>query len=371
MSQAVPELNEILEMAADRQASDVHIQAGSRPLIRVNGVLARQEDWPVLGQAEIREMLRRCLSEHNYKRLEVEKVLDTAVTLTGKGRFRVNVFVQRSTYALAARRVDDEIPDFETLHLPASLAGLADFHNGLILVTGPTGTGKSSTLAAIINHINFTRECHILCLEDPIEYLYRNERALISQREIGVDIEDFKGALKYAVRQDPDVILVGEMRDSETVDFALRSAETGHLVIGTMHSIDATQTIGRLLNFYHLEDHPQVRKGLSLQLRATVSQVLLPSIAEGVPRVPACELMIVNPNIRNMIARGEDEKIIRAIKSGIKEWGMFDFEQSLYLLKEQGFITREVALEHAPNPNSLDMKFRGIFLNEEGSGLMG
>lgn len=357
---------DLLLMAADREASDIHLQVGSPPILRIRGDLVRQEDYPPLDDENLRRMVYQELSEQNIERFERNKNLDSAINLPGRGRFRLNFYIQRGMMSVVGRRVTSQIPDYATLNLPDSVGRIARFKDGLVLVTGPTGTGKSSTLAAVINDINHREPCHILCIEDPIEYVYQNARAMINQREVGVDTEDFNSALRYAVRQDPDIILVGEIRDAETLEFALRSAETGHLVFGTLHSIDATQTIGRILNFYPQQEHGQIRKSLGLQLRATLSQMLLPSSREDIARVPACELMFTNQTIRSLIMKGEDERIIRAIKAGIKEQGMFDFEHSLYLLAGQGLISEEVALEYAPNRESLQMKFRGIFLSEEG-----
>lgn len=356
----------LLEMAVERKASDIHLQPGAPPILRIGGKLHRQADYPPLDEENLRKLVYREMSPASIERFELTKNLDTAINLPGKGRFRLNIYIQRGMIAVAGRRVSTDIPDYAVLNLPDSVAKISRFMSGLVLVTGPTGTGKTSTLAAVINDINHQKECHIICIEDPIEYLYRNDKAVITQREIGVDIDDFKTALRYAVRQDPDVVLVGEIRDVETLEFALRASETGHLVLGTLHSIDATQTIGRVLNFYPQKEHGQVRKTLGHQLRATLSQKLLPSCREGLDYVPACELMFVNPTIRSLITKGDDERIIRAVKAGIKEHGMFDFEHSLYLLAEEKYITREVALEYAPNPQSLEMKFRGIFLSEEG-----
>lgn len=358
-------VEDIFRVAAEKGASDIHLQNRSRPALRIKGEIVRLEEYPEIDDSLMIRIIQEFLNEKEKKLFEEKGSVDTAIGITNAGRFRVNIFRQRGSISLVGRRIEGNIPEFHTLNLPESVKKITSFINGLVLVTGPTGSGKSTTLASIINEINKTRACHILCIEDPIEYLYRNEKAIVTQREVGIDVETFKDALKYAVRQDPDVILVGELRDEETVEFAIHAAETGHLVFGTLHSTNATLTIGRILNFFPTERQPQIRKDLSLHLKAVVSQLLLPSIREDVKRVPACEVMFVNSLISRLIAEGQDEKIIKGIKSG-KEEGMQDFEDSLYDLVQRGFIDEETALKYAENPHSLEMKFRGIFLSEEG-----
>ncbi|MCM8764043.1 MAG: PilT/PilU family type 4a pilus ATPase [Candidatus Omnitrophica bacterium] len=356
-------LKDLLMVMESMNASDIHLQAGSPVAYRINGEIEKQET--VLNEEQLRKLIFEVLSERDKKNFEERGTLDTAISFSGIGRFRMSVFLQRGTIAMAARRISNKIPNFETLHLPESTKNITSFPNGLILVTGPTGCGKSSTLAAIINGINKIRRCHILCIEDPIEYLYKNELAIINQREIGIDVPSFKEALRYAVRQDPDVILVGEVRDKDTIEFALQAAETGHLVFGTLHSANVSQTIGRILNFYPHSEHPSVRRSMATHIKAIMSQMLLPSCKEGLHLVPAVELMFTNSTISRLIIEEQDAKIIKAIRAGRTE-GMQDFEQSLHYLITEGFITKEVGLEHADNPQSLDMKLRGISLTEEG-----
>ncbi|MCM8820948.1 MAG: PilT/PilU family type 4a pilus ATPase, partial [Candidatus Omnitrophica bacterium] len=303
--------------------------------------------------------------EKDQDTLEKQGSIDTSFGVHNIGRFRINIFKQRGSLSLVARRISNVIPDFVSLNLPSAVSKISKFPNGLVLVTGATGTGKSSTLAAVINDINKNRQCHILCIEDPIEYLYKNEKAIITQREIGVDVDSFRAALKYAVRQDPDVILVGEIRDSDTVEFALQAAETGHLVFGTLHSSNVSLTISRILNFFTQERHHQIRRGLSMHLRAVVSQLLLPSINPDIHIIPACEIMFVNPLISRLIMEGKDDKIIKAIKSGKSE-GMQDFEDALVELVNKNLISEEIAIKYAENPHSLEMKLKGIYLSEEG-----
>jgi len=359
-------LSELMKKSKEMDASDIHFHVSSHPLMRVKGTLIKLDQMPVLTYENLEKIIQDTLvKEKDRKALEEEGSIDIALAMKDVGRFRVNFFKQRGSISIVARRISDEIPNFKTLRLPETIGNISHFLNGLVLVTGPTGCGKSSTLAALINDINSKRACHILCIEDPIEYLYHNNKAIITQREIGIDVASFKSALKYAVRQDPDIILVGEMRDTETVEFALHAAETGHIVFGTLHSSNVTLTIGRILNFFPQTKQSQVRRDLSLHLRAVVSQLLLPSVNPDLQRVPACEIMFVNPLISRLIVEEKDDKIIKAIKSG-KEDGMIDFENSLVNLVNNGFIDKETALNFAENPQSVEMKLRGIFLSEEG-----
>ncbi len=357
-------LKNLLARMENLNATDIHLQAGSVPAYRIKGEIEKQCEFQILTNEELREMVFELLSEKDRKLFEEKGTVDTAISLPGIGRFRVSIFLQRGSISLAARRISSKIPDFETLHLPEAIKKISEFPNGLVLVTGPTGSGKSSTLAAIINNINKTRKCHILCIEDPIEYLYRNELAIINQREIGIDVPGFREALRYAVRQDPDVILVGEIRDRETVEFALQATETGHLVFGTLHSSNVSQTIGRILNFFPHTEQTAIRRSLATHLKAVVSQMLLPSCKEQIHLMPAVELMFMNSTIARLIVEEQESKIIKAIRAARTE-GMQDFELSLYNLVTNGFITRETSLEHAENPQSLDMKLRGISLSEE------
>jgi len=358
-------LKELLSVMESMNASDIHLQAGSPVAYRIKGEIVKQENIPAMNEEQLRTMIFEILSEKDKKTFEERGTLDTAISFSGIGRFRMSVFLQRGSIALAARRISNKIPDFDFLHLPEATKNITSFPNGLVLVTGPTGCGKSSTLAAIINGINRVRRCHIMCIEDPIEYLYRNELTIINQREIGIDVPSFKEALRYVVRQDPDVILVGEIRDRDTIEFALQAAETGHLVFGTLHSSNVSQTISRILNFFPHSEHPAIRRAIASHLKAVMSQMLLPCCKEGIHLVPAVELMFMNSTISRLIVEEQDAKIVKAIRAGRTE-GMRDFEQSLHYLITEGFITREVGLEHADNPQSLDMKLRGISLTEEG-----
>ncbi|RKY30431.1 MAG: type IV pili twitching motility protein PilT [Candidatus Omnitrophota bacterium] len=355
----------LFKLMEEKDASDIHLQCGSPPAFRIKGNLVKLEEYGKITEEELKEEIYKLLKEKEIKIFEERGTVDTSIGIPKVGRFRVSVFLQRGSISLVARRILSKIPEFSQLNLPPSILKITEFLNGLVLVTGPTGCGKSTTLAALINDINKKRSCHILCIEDPIEYLFKNEKAIITQREVGIDVPSFKEALKYAVRQDPDVILIGEIRDRESVEFGIQASETGHLVFGTLHSANATQTIERLLNFFPPNEHQQLRKILSLHLKAVVSQMLIPSCKEEIKLVPACEIMFVNSSIARLIEEGQDEKIQKAIKMG-KEEGMQDFEDSLLELVNKGLITKETALKYAENPHSLEMKLRGIFLSEEG-----
>jgi len=252
-------LADLMKLMGEKTASDLHLRTGSRPFFRIGRTLTELSDFPILTEEHLTKIVREAIPD-KFSIFEEKQNLDAAIGVPGIGRFRINVFRQRGSIALVSRKIADVIPDFASLHLPESTGRIADFLNGLVLVTGAAGCGKSSTLAAVINHINKNRKCHILCIEDPIEFLYKNKEAVISQREVEVDVDSFKEALRYAVRQDPDVIMLGEIRDEDTVKFALRGAETGRLVLGTIHSTNATQTIGRILSFFHQSEQAQVRK---------------------------------------------------------------------------------------------------------------
>lgn len=356
----------LMELSLEKNASDIHLQTGSHPTLRIKGELVKMEDLPVLTMGMMEEITTFILKNPaGLEKLEKHGSIDTSFGVPHIGRFRINIFKQRGSLSLVARRISNVIPDFKSLNLPPAVSKISKFPNGLVLVTGPTGSGKSSTLAAVINDINKNRSCHILCIEDPIEYLYKNEKAIVTQREIGVDVESFRSALKYAVRQDPDVILVGEIRDSDTVEFALQSAETGHLVFGTLHSSNVSLTISRILNFFPQERHHQIRRGLAMHLRAVVSQLLLPSIHPEIHLIPACEIMFVSPSISRLIMEGKDDKIIKAMKAGKAE-GMQDFDDALVQLVNNNLIDEETALKYTENPHSLEMKLKGIYLSEEG-----
>ncbi len=294
---------------------------------------------------------------------------DFAHSVAGIGRFRVNVYRQRGSISMAARRVRYDIPTVEALNLPAGVRKLTTYEQGFCIVAGPTGSGKSTTLAALINEINQKRRCHILTIEDPIEYLYRDDRAFVNQREVGIDTETFQAGLRDAMREDPDVILVGEMRDATTFEIALQAAETGHLVFGTLHASGAAQSIGRMLDLFPETRHAQIRQLLAFNLRAVVVQMLLKGATERASVVPACEVMLVNPSIRKLIREGKDA-LIGDVVRGARGEGMQDITQSLYDLVKSKLITDRAALEVAPNPEGLTMLLKGIVVGGAKGGIL-
>jgi twitching motility protein PilT len=280
-------------------------------------------------------------------------------------RFRVNVFRQRGRLSLVARRVTNKIPTFEKLNLPPIIEKLCHHDQGMIILAGVTGSGKSTTIAAMLDYINERERIHILTIEDPIEYLFTDKKAVVNQREVGIDVTDWSTALKHAVREDPDVILVGEMRDRETFEAGMNAAETGHLVFGTIHASTAPSTIGRILDLFPADMHPAMRQSMAFNLRSIICQKLLPSIKPGVQRVPTNEIMIMNPTVRDLLIKGEDKKLPDAIRIGFLE-GMIDFNESLRQLVERGDVDRATALEVAPNPEALKMAFKGIKVAQPG-----
>src|SRR5262249_12180621 len=282
-----------------------------------------------------------------------------------EGRFRVNLFKQRGQLSLVARRVNARVPTFEQLRLPPVLEKLCQYDQGMVILAGVTGSGKSTTLAAMLEYINARESVHILTIEDPIEYLFTNKKAVINQREVGIDVVEWRAALKHAVRQDPDVILVGEMRDRETFEAGINAAETGHLVFCTIHASSAPSTIGRILDLFPADLHPAMRQSLAFNLKAIVCQKLLPGMKPGMQRVPANEIMLLNPTIRDLIIKGDDKKLPDAVRIGFVE-GMIDFNESLRQLVARGDVSQATALEASPNPDALRMAFKGIKVAQPG-----
>ena len=344
-------------------ASDLHLKVGSPPLFRISGQVVRAKLNP-FNNEQIMALVSSIMGPDQDKELEERGAADFAYSVKGVGRFRINVYKQRSAISMAARRVQTEIPTLEQLHLPAAVGKLSSFESGMALVAGVTGSGKSTTLAAVIQLINQTMPVHVVTIENPIEYLYKDDRAFINQREVGIDTPDFGNALRHVLRQDPDVILVGEMRDGETIETALMSAETGHLVFGTVHSGSAAQTVGRVLDYFPPERHHQVRQLLYFNLRAVMVQKLLKGQTAEVPRVPAVELMFCNPSVKKAIYEKEDNKLGDIIRSA-KQEGMQDFNTSLMDLVKRGLVAEAVALENSPNPEQLQMNLKGIVLGTD------
>jgi twitching motility protein PilT len=348
---AVHSIDELLAGIETLHASDLHLTAGSPPLVRVNGVLAPLEDAPAVTAEETQQLLYQILSTEQQKRLEVERQIDLSYALSGVGRFRVNVFFQRNAVGAAFRLIPHKIRTLEELGLPPVLQKLTERPRGLVLVTGPTGSGKSTTLAAMIDEINRTRAAHILTIEDPIEFLHRHRKCLVNQREVGSDARGFADALRGALRQDPDVILLGEMRDLETISTALTAAETGHLVFATLHTRGAAATIDRIIDVFSSEQQAQVRAQLAAALEGVVTQALLPT-ADGRGRVAAMEIMLPDYAVRNLIRQRKLEQMYSVMQTGTAR-GMQTLEQSLAELVQRGTVTTEVAVESSSYPEQL------------------
>ncbi|GFO59162.1 twitching motility protein PilT [Geomonas silvestris] len=354
------ELNEILTIAMKAKGSDVHLKAGVPPIVRIDGRLRAIPNAERLSADAVRTMAFGIMNERQKKIFEESYEVDLSYGVPGLGRFRVNAFAQRGTVALVLRAIPIAIPSLEALNLPPVLTKLAQEQRGLILVTGTTGSGKSTTLASMIDFINENRTCNIITIEDPVEYLHKDKKSLISQREVGFDTLAFGKALTSALRQDPDVILVGEMRDYETIETALTAAETGHLVLSTLHTLDAAETINRIISVFPPYHQRQVRMQLSGILKGVISQRLVPR-ADGKGRVPAVEVMIGTARIRDCIDDKEKTKQIpEAIAQGYTSYGMQTFDQSLMGLLTKGLITYEEAMRQSSNPDDFALKVSGI-----------
>jgi twitching motility protein PilT len=342
---------DLLLEVLERKASDLHITAGSKPMVRVRGKLVALESAPVLTPQDTREVVYSILTNDQRQRLETDWQVDLAYAIPGVARFRVNAYFQRAAIGAAFRLIPHEIKSVDELGLPPICHDLAHKPRGFVLVTGPTGSGKSTSLAAIIDEINQTRSDHILTVEDPIEFLHPHKNCLVNQREIGSDATSFAAGLKAALRQDPDVILVGEMRDLETIHTALTAAETGHLVFATLHTQDAPQTIDRIIDVFPPSQQQQVRVQLSVALQGVITQQLLPT-ADGAGRVAACEIMIPTPAVRNLIREGKTHQILSAMQTGSSS-GMQTMDAALATLVRQGKITRALAEQRSSTPEEL------------------
>ncbi len=351
-------INSYLRKLVDENASDLHFKVGCPPILRVDGELLQLEARP-LSIREVEELARSLVPEERSGEVLQVRQMDLAYSVPGLGRFRTNIYRQRGTVGIALRYIPRASDlEFEGLNLPLILRDLADLPRGLVIVTGVTGSGKTTTLACMINHINRSRRCHVVTIEDPIEFLHHDEKSIVSQREIGTDTEDFNVALKHVVRQDPDVILIGEMRDVATVESAIRAADTGHLVFTTLHTTDTVQTINRIINFFPAHRHNQIRLDLSSTLKGVVGLRLLPR-ADGKGRIPAVEVMVSTPTIRELITREEKtSKIADAIEEGASHYGMQSFDQALMKLYQEGFIHYEDALTFASSTGDFALKVR-------------
>jgi len=353
-------VNDLLKIAVDNGASDLHIKVGSYPMMRVRGQLAAASEDKRLDHEDVVAISAAVMSTAQRQKFKEAQEVDLAYSVPGLGRFRCNIFQQRGTVGLVLRVIPMQIRTVEELGLPPVLKKIAAEERGLVLVTGTTGSGKSTTLAGMIDHINRTRTAHVMTVEDPIEFLHRDQLSLINQREVSVDTRSFAQALRSALRQDPDVILVGEMRDFETIETALLAAETGHLVFSTLHTLDATETINRIIAVFPPHQQKQVRLQLASVLRAVISQRLIPRL-DGRGRAPAVEVMISTPFIRDCIVDKEKTHLIPgAIGAGTSQYGMQTFDQSIFGLYEQQLVAYEEALRWASNVDEFKLKVQGI-----------
>ena len=353
-------LNDLLKVAIERKASDLHLKVGSHPVVRVDGELQQLPEFKRLMQEDSVAMAFSIMNARQKQRFKEEFEIDIAYSVPGLGRFRCNIFQQRGSVGLVLRVIPSRIQTIRELLLPRALENLCLERRGLVLCTGTTGSGKSTTLAAMIDHINSNRLEHVITIEDPIEFLHRDKKSIVNQREVDVDTRGFAPAMRVALRQDPDVILVGEMRDYETIETALLAAETGHLVLSTLHTLDATETINRIISVFPPHQQKQIRIQLASVLRAAVSLRLV-SRADGTGRVPAVEVMIATPYIRECIENKERTKFIREqISVGTSQYGMQTFDQSLYQLYKTGLITLDEALRRASNADEFKLKVQGV-----------
>ena len=354
------DVNDLLRKATAQQASDLHIKVGSPPILRIYGELTPLTSETKISQEDATKIALSVMSQAQAELFKRKNDMDLAYSVPGLGRFRCNIFMQRGTVGLVFRVIPMRIPTIEELQLPEVIKKIAMEQRGLILVTGTTGSGKSTTLASMIDLINSTRTEHIMTIEDPIEYLHRDKKSIINQREIGNDTESFSKALRKALRQDPDVILVGEMRDFETIQTSLVAAETGHLVLSTLHTIDAMETVNRIIAVFPPYQHKQVRMQLASVLKSIISMRLVPK-ADGKGRVPAVEVLIATGTIKDCILDPDKTKTISdIIEQGAIHYGMQSFDQSIFSLFKASLISYEEALRRATNPDDFVLKVKGI-----------
>jgi twitching motility protein PilT len=349
-------LNDLLNLVIENEASDLHITVGTPPVLRVDGELI-PTDLDVLTPMDTRSLIYNMLTAEQQKEFEEKLELDISYSVHGFGRFRVNIYKQRGCIGSAFRVIPTKIPSLEDLRLPAKIREFTKWNKGLVLFTGPTGSGKSTSLAALINIVNEERRCHIITIEDPIEYLHYHKRSVVNQRELHIDTHSFSEALRHVLREDPDVILVGEMRDLETVSAALTLSETGHLVFGTLHTTDAAQTINRVIDIFPPHQQNQIRSQLSFALRAVVAQQLLP-LASGKGRVVCVEVMVTNPAVANCIREQKISGLYTIMQTSQGD-GMQTFEQALRDLYNRGDITLEEAMMHTVHPKELERMLKG------------
>lgn len=353
-------IDELLKVAIESDASDLHIKAGNFPIIRIHGKLNALTNFPRMTIEDTFELSNQITNEHQKSALQKELDTDLAYSLPGFGRFRGSIFQQRGSLAIVLRIIPLEVKTIRDLLLPEIIEKISDQRRGLVLVTGTTGSGKTTTLASMIDYINGRRRENVITIEDPIEYLHRDKKCMISQREVGVDVTSFSRGLRASLREDPDIILVGEMRDLDTIETALLAAETGHLVLSTLHTMDAPETINRIISVFAPHHQRQVRMQLSSILRAVISQRLIPR-KDGEGRVPAVEVMLSTPYIAECIHDREKTVLIRdAIASGVSQYGMQTFDQSIYQLYKEGYISYEQGLRYSSSPDNFKLRVMGI-----------
>jgi twitching motility protein PilT len=358
-------IDDLLKIAVERGASDLHLKVGNHPILRVDGLLTPLVELKRLMQENTIAMAFSMMNENQKEKFRKEQELDMAYSVAGLGRFRCNVFRQRGAVGIVMRVIPTQVKTIQDLHLPLVMHKISNERRGLILVTGTTGSGKSTSLAAMIDYINSSRVEHIITIEDPIEYLHRDKKSIVNQREIGQDTESFAKALRASLREDPDVILVGEMRDMVTIETALMAAETGHLVLSTLHTLDAPETVNRIISIFPPHQQKQIRIQLASVLKAVISMRLIPR-SDGKGRVPAVEILINTSYITECVVDPEKTKLIKdAIAAGVSQYGMQTFDQSLYFLYQKGLITYEEALKWTSNPDEFKLKKIGLQSTKE------
>ena len=353
-------IDELLKIAIEMDASDIHLKVGSHPQLRIHGVLTALAQLPRLTAKDTEELANQMMGDFQRKKLKEDLDLDLAYSLSGFGRFRGSIFHQRGSLAIAIRIIPLEVRSIQDLLLPDIIEKIAGYERGLILVTGSTGSGKTTTLASMIDFINAHRRRHIITIEDPIEFFHKDKKSTICQREVGWDVKSFSRGLRGALREDPDIILVGEMRDLDTIETALLAAETGHLVLSTLHTLDAPETINRIIAVFPPHQQRQIRLQLAMILRAVISMRLIPR-KDGKGRLPAVEVMITTPYIQDCIQDREKTTLIRdAITAGVSQYGMQTFDQSIYHLYQQGHISFEQGLRYSTSPDDFRLRVEGI-----------